>query len=216
MALSGVLTLALALATGAGGDRILLCRPKVAGDPALARGEAVAEAGRRHGRFLDYGAVCEDAGEGARAARRMGLSHAVSSLAEGRMEGSRYVLRLSAAGEAVARAERTVDVAPGANAVRPLREVLAQLARETPAAPKPRKARIAAWTIAGAGAAAVAAGVVLAVRADRAADRANGATDAAAYVRAKDEWKGKRTGAGIALGAGGAALAAGLGWRFGF
>ncbi len=216
MALSGVLTLALALSTGAGGDRILLCRPKVAGDPALARGEAVAEAGRRHGQFLDYGAVCEDAGEGARAARRMGLSHAVSSLAEGRMEGSRYALRLSAAGEGSSRAERAVDVAPGADAVRPLREALLQLARELPEAPGRRKARIAAWTIAGAGAVAVAAGAVLAVQADRAADRANGATDDAAWVRAKDEWKQKRAGAGIALGAGGAALAAGLTWRFAF
>jgi len=216
MALSGALTLVLTLAASAGGDRLLLCRPKIAGDPALARGDAVPEAGRRLGRFLDYGTVCEDAGEGARAARRMGLPHAVSSTAEGRVDGSRYVLVLSDAGSATPRAERTVDVAPGVEAVRPLREALSRLASELPPPPGPRASRVAAWTIAGAGAVAVVAGVVFARQASDAADRANGTGDRAEYARASNEWEDRRTKAAVALGAGGAALAAGLTWRFAF
>lgn len=215
MALTGALTLALALAAGAG-DRLLLCRPKVAGDPALARGEALAEAGRRQGRFLDYGAICEDAGEAARAARRMGLAHAVSSVVEGRVDGSRFVLVLSDAGAESPRAERSVEVAPGVDAVRPLREALSRLAGELPPRPGPRPSRVAAWAIAGTGAVALAAGAVLAAQAKDAADRANAAGDPEEYARARSDWKEKRARAGVALGAGGAALAAGLTWRFAF
>ena len=80
MAVSAALIVALAIAS-AGSDRVLLCRPKVTGDASLARGEAVLDAARRSGRFLDYGVVCEDGAEGARAARRVGLAHAVTATA---------------------------------------------------------------------------------------------------------------------------------------
>ena len=216
MFLPGVMTLALALAAGAGGDRLLLCRPKVTGDPALARGEAIAEAARRDGRFLDYGVVCEDAAEGARAARRMGLPHAVSTRAEGRADASRYVLVLADSQTEASRAERSLEVAPGADAVRPLRSALSQLLESLPPRPGPNPAHVAAWSIAGAGAAALVAGTVVASRARDAAARANAAQDLGAYVEARNDWQRKRTTSGVLLGVGGAAVAAGLAWRFAF
>ncbi|HEY6098132.1 MAG TPA: hypothetical protein VIW03_01790 [Anaeromyxobacter sp.] len=216
MALPGALTLTLALAAGASGDRLLLCRPKVTGDPALARGDAVVEAARKDGRFLDYGVVCEDAAESARAARRMGLSHAVSARAEGRADFSRYVLVLADSQSEASRAERSLEVAPGADAVRPVRTALAQLLESLPPKPGPSASRIAAWSLAGAGAVAVVAGAVVASQARDAAARANSAPDLGAHVRARDEWQRKRTASGVLLGAGGAALAAGLTWRFAF
>jgi hypothetical protein len=216
MALSGALTLALAMAASAGGDRLLLCRPKVTGDPALARGEALAEAARKGGRFLDYGVVCDDAAEGARAARRMGLAHAVSATAEGRLDGSRYVLVLADAVGEAERAVRTVDVSPGADAVRPVRAALGQLLASLPPRPGPRPARVAAWSIAGAGAAALVAGTVFALEARDAAERANAAGDPSAFASARSEWRSRRTASGVLLGAGAAALAGGLAWRFVF
>lgn len=216
MPLSGALTLALALVSTAGADRLLLCRAKVLGDPALARAEAFADAGRRSGRFLDYGVVCEDGAEGARAARRMGFAHAVSATAEGRVDGSRYVLVLSDSADEARRAERTIDVAPGADPVRPLRSALSQLLEKLPPRPGPRPAHVAAWAIAGAGAAALAASAVFAARARDAADRANAAADPASFTSARAEWKDARGTSRTLLGAGGIALAAGLGWRFAF
>jgi hypothetical protein len=47
MILSGALTMALAIAASAEGERLLLCRPKVLGEPALARAEALTEAAHR-------------------------------------------------------------------------------------------------------------------------------------------------------------------------
>lgn len=216
MALSGVVTVALALAA-AGGERLLLCRPAVTGDPALARAEAVAEAARATpGRFLDYGVACDGAPEGARAARRAGLAHAVTATAEGRSEGSRFVLALSDAATAAVRAERAVEVAPGRDAARPLRTAFEQLLATLPPPPGPRPAHVAAWSVAGVGAAALVAGVALAVSARSAADRADEATDPGAYTRARARWRDRRTFSAVALGAGGAALAAGLTWRFAF
>jgi hypothetical protein len=216
MALLEALTLALALTSSASDGRLLLCRPKVIGDPALARADAIAEAARKDGRFLDYGVVCEDAAEGARAARRMGLSHAVSATAEGRADSSRFVLALADAQTESRRAERSLEVAPGADAVRPVRTALAQLVAALPPSPGPKVSRIAAWSLAGAGAAAVVAGAVVASQARDAAARANAAPDLDGHVRARDEWRRKRTASGVLLGAGGAALAAGLTWRFAF
>jgi hypothetical protein len=216
MALTGVLTLSLALLAGAGEDRLLLCRPKVAGDAALARAEAVVEAGRGSRRFLDYGVVCEDVAESARAARRAGLGHVVWGTAEGRVDGSRFVLVLADAATEGVRAQRTLEVPPGADAVRPVRGALGQLLASLPRGPGPRPAHVAAWAVAGAGAAAAVAGVVVAGRARDAADRANRATDPAAYTSARAEWRDRRTTSGVLLGAGGAALAAGLTWRFAF
>jgi hypothetical protein len=217
MAWTGAIAMALALVTGGGEDRLLLCRPRVLGDPALARGEALAEAGRAlGGRVLDYGVPCEDSAEAARAARRAGLGHAVSATAEGRTEGSRYVLALAAAADEAELARRTLEVAPGAEAAGPLADALAQLVAAVPRAAAPRRSRVAPWVLVGAGAAAMAAGVALAVSASDAAERANAASDPGAYTAARAEWESKRTWSAVALGAGGAAAAAGLTWRFAF
>lgn len=211
----GVLTLALAL-TGAADGRLLLCRPRIAGDAALARGEAVVDAGRRSSRFLDYGVACEDAAEGARAARRAGLSYAVATTAEGRVEGSRYVLVLSDATTEAERARRVLDVAPGTEAVRPLRAALSALVGTLPPPPGPRPARVAAWSIAGAGVAALAAASAVALQARASAEDMDAAGDAAAYTRARERWDQRRSWSAIGFGVGGAALAAGLTWRFAF
>jgi hypothetical protein len=216
MPLAGVLTLSLALASGAAGDRVLLCRPRVAGDPALARAEAIAQAVRKDERFLDYGVVCEDAAESARAARRMGLAHAISATAEGRGDASRYVLVLADSEGEARRAERSVDVAPGGDPVRPLRSALSQLLGTLPPKPGPSKARIAQWSLVGTGAAAIVAGAVFATQARDAAQRANAAGSLGAHVEARRDWERRRTASGALLGVGGAALAAGLVWRFAF
>ena len=161
----GALTMALALAAGAGDARLLFCRPQVTGDAALARGDAVVEAGRRMPRrFLDYGVACEDAAEGARAARRAGLAYAIATSAEGRVEGSRYVLVLADASTEGERARRALDVAPGADAAPPIRAALRQLLGSLPPRPGPRPAHVAAWSIAGAGAAALVAATVFALQ----------------------------------------------------
>lgn len=216
MALPGALTLALALAASGSGDRLLLCRAKVTGDAALARGDALVEAGRKDARFLDYGVACEDAAEGARAARRLGLGHAVTAIAEGRADASRYHLVLADAATEGRRAERSLEVPPGGDAVRPLRAALSQLVGSLPPRPGPRASRIAAWSLVGLGAAAVIAGGVVAGQARDAADRANAAATLGAHLEARKDWERKRTASGVLLGAGGAAVAAGLTWRFAF
>jgi hypothetical protein len=211
------LTLVLALAASASGDRTLLCRPRIEGDPALARAEAVSRAAASRGsKFLDYGVPCQDTAEAARAARRAGLAHAVASVAEGRADGSRYVLVLADAQTEQERAKRSVEVAPGADAVRPVRSALDELLKSLPPRPGPKPAHVAAWSIAGAGAAALAAGAVLAFQARDAADRVEGATSPEAYTGALHELSGKRRARNATLAAGGGALAAGLTWRFVF
>ncbi len=215
MVATGALTIALAISVTSGGDRLLLCRAKVLGDPALARADALVEAGRKSGEFLDYGVPCDDPAESARAARRAGLGHAVFATAQGG-EGSRYVLVLSDAADEAKRAERSVDVAPGADAVRPLRSALSLLVGELPPRPGPRPVRVAAWTIAGAGAAALATSAAFALEARGAAERANAAADPATYTRARSEWKDARATTNVLLGAGAAALAAGLTLRLAF
>jgi hypothetical protein len=220
MALTGALTMALALAASANGERLLLCRPRILGDAALARGEAVPDAARGlSGRFLDYGVACEDAAEGSRAARRAGLRHAITSTAEGRTEGSRYVLTLADAEAEKGVAQRTVDVAPGAEGGRPVREALAQLLQALPPEPGPDRAHVAAWAVAGGGAAVAATGVLFALAARSAADARDDAGvrgDYRTYVEKDASWRRWRTASGIALGVGATALAAGLTWRFAF
>jgi hypothetical protein len=216
MALSGALTLTLALLAGAGQDRLLLCRPSVTGDPALARGEALTEAARKAGRFLDYGVACDGAAEGARAARRAGLGYAVAASAEGRVEGTRFVLVLADATTEAERARRTLEVAPGADAVRPLRGALRELVGALPRPPGPAPARVAAWTTVGVGVAALAAGTIFALSARSAAADANAAGDPGTFTRSRQTWEDRRRWSAISLAAGGAALAAGLTWRFVF
>jgi len=210
--------IALALAANGDADRLLLCRPRVSGAPELARADAVAEAGRAAGRrLLDYGVVCEDGGEAARAARRAGLAHAIWGTAEGTPGASRYVLVLSDAEGEAERARRTLAVAAGDDAVRPIRDALGELLKALPG-PPPQVARshAAAWVVAGAGAVTMAAGMLLAGQARGAAERADAATDPTSYTQARSDWESHRRSSGVALAAGGAALAAGLTWRFAF
>ncbi len=216
MAVSAALTVVLALASAAAPERVLLCRPKVAGDPGLARGEAVGEAAKATGRFLDYGVACDDPAESARAARRVGLAHAVSATAEGRADGSRYVLVLADADTEAERARRALEVAPGRDAVTPLRSALSELLLALPAPPGTRQPHLGAWVTVGAGAAALAAGVGFAFSARSAADAASSATDPAAYTHAREQWKTRRTTSAVLLGVGAAAVAGGLAWRYAF
>ena len=216
MAVSAALTLALALASAAGPERVLLCRPRVGGDAGLARGEALLEAAKPTGRFLDYGVACDDAAESARAARRIGLAHAVSATADGRVEGSRYVLVLADADTEAERARRAIEVPPGRDAATPLRGALAELLRALPAPPGPRHPHLAAWVTTGAGAASLAAGIAFALGARSAADAADAATDPAAYTRARGDWRQRRVTSGVLLGVGAAAVAGGLTWRYAF
>lgn len=217
MALTGALAIILALSAGAGGERLLLCRPKVAGDPAMARADTVVEAARKlEGRFLDYGVPCEDGGEGARAARRAGLDHAVTATAEGRGGGSRFELVLTDAGSESVRARRALEVAPGQDAVRPLRAAFEGLLTALPPPPGPRPAHVAGWSVAGVGVAALVAGTVLAFEARSAASRANRAGEPAAFTHARADWKEKRKWSGVAFGAGGGLVAAGLVLRVAF
>ncbi|HYG67865.1 MAG TPA: hypothetical protein VD838_09405 [Anaeromyxobacteraceae bacterium] len=215
MVLTGAL-LALALTANAEGDRLLLCRPRIVGDPALARGEAVGEAARKYrARFLDYGVACEDAAEGGRAARRAGLRHAVTATAEGRTEGSRYVLALADAEREVEIATQVLEVAPGEDPGPRLRTAFARVLGELPRAPA-RERHLGAWSVVGGGVAALAAGIALAVSASSDADRADAARTPEAHLAAVKDWEKKRNFSRVALGAGGAALAAGLTWRFAF
>ncbi|BDG03334.1 hypothetical protein [Anaeromyxobacter oryzae] len=209
--------IALALAAGGGGERILLCRPKILGDPALSRAESVIAAARDgDGRFLDYGVACEDAAEGARAARRAGLPHAIATTAEGRADGSRFLLVLADSDTSAVRARSALEVAPGDDAVRPLHAAFDKLLQALPPEPGPRPAHVAAWTVVGVGVAALVAGVVFTIGARDAADRAASATDLDAQITARKDWETKRRNAGIAYGVGGALVAGGLVWRFGF
>lgn len=217
MIATAVLTLAVAAGSGTS-DRLLLCRPRVLGDPALARADAVAAAGRGLGqRFLDYGVPCESPEEAARAARRAGLGYAVSSTAEGRMEGSRFVLTLSEAAAEREVAARYLAVAPGLDPVPPIEQALRELAKtsEPPAA----KRSDGPWYLVGAGVAALAAGTGFALAARSAAnarDDAYARGDAQTYVEKDASWRRWRTASGVALGIGAAAAAAGLTWRFAF
>lgn len=204
---------AATLAASQAGDRILVCRALTSGDPALARGEAVAAASREAGeRILDYGVPCESTGEAARAARRAGLGHAILVTAEGRTEGSLFELTVvDAEGRVVA--VRRLALPPGTEASGALASSLDALASELRRPETRRVQRRAAIGIAGGGAALLAAGAVLAGVARADADRANAATTPEDYVGAKGSWERSRTLSGVALGLGSAVLAAGIVWR---
>jgi hypothetical protein len=207
--------LLLVLAATAGEARLLLCRPMVQGDLALARADAVPMAARGlEDLLLDYGVPCESAGEAVRASVRAGLGHAVLTTAEGRGDGTAYrlVLVASEGGEGPRRA---LLVPPGADAVRPLRAALEELAGAVPRPPA-RWSRVAAWSGLGLGLAALAAGVVMANQAHTAADQATRATTAQDYREAQGRWRARRAwGVGL-LAAGGTTLAAGLVLRLAF
>jgi hypothetical protein len=198
-------------------ERILLCRPKLAGEPGLAKAEAVvAAANAFRGRFLDYGIDCDGDAEAARAARRAGLTHAVATRAEGRSEGSHYVRSLSKAAGEVALAREEGLVPPGRDAVKPLRDSIALLLEKLPPPEAPRGRRLAPWIVTGAGAVALAAGTGFALAARSAADDADAAATPQAYVDARGTWRSRRNTSAVLLGVGGAALAAGLAWQFVF
>lgn len=227
MNLPGAVTILLALAGGAD-DRLLLCKPEVLGDPTQAHGEAVAQAAEKmSGKFLAYGAECRDAAEGARAARRAGLAHAVVSKAEGTPTGARFDLVLADAPlpaeddeeltePGQVRAKRSVEVRPGQDAVPPLKGALKELLKTLPPKPGPDPQHVAAWTVAGAGVAAVVAGVVVGTQADDAKRKARSADDPASYTRQRKKSEDLKSQSNVLLGAGGAAVAAGLTWRFVF
>ena len=195
------------------GERVLACRPLTAGDPALARGEALAEAVRRaSGRILDYGVACESIPEAARAARRAGLAHAVFSTVEGRTEGSLVELTVVGADERVL-AVRRLAVEPGAEMVRTISAALDGLVAELPRPETRRLRRRAAVGIAGGGAALLAGGLVLAGVARGDAGRANAAASPQEFTAARRSWEHARGWSGVALGVGVSALAAGVLWR---
>lgn len=195
------------------GDRVLVCRPRIAGDPALARGEAIAEALRdRPERILDYGVPCESSGEAARAARRAGLSHAILATAEGRTEGSLYELTVVGVDERVVQVRR-LAVAPGDEVVGPVGASLDALVGELHRPQTLRARRRAALGVAAGGVALISAGVALASVARDDAARANGAATPEDYLGARHAWEVNRGLSGAVLGIGGAVLAAGLAWR---
>lgn len=205
---------AVILSAAPASDRVLVCRSRIAGDPALARGDALAEAVRDEAeRVLDYGVPCESTGEAARAARRAGLSHAILVTAEGRTEGSLYDLTVVEAGERVV-AVRRLAIPAGARIDRPLAASLDALLDDLERPETRRVQRRAAVGIAGGGVALIAAGAVLAAVARGEADRANAAATPDEYLGARSDWERSRGFSGAALGLGGAALAAGLAWRF--
>jgi hypothetical protein len=207
--------LLVSLALGAAGDRLLLCRPTLAGDAALARPDAVKEAGRALGKeVLDYGVPCESAAEAARAAGRAGLERAVWSVAAGATEGSRYTLVLTTAGEEEL-ARRWIQVPTGTDPVAPLSEALRGLQRVGTTA-RPGWVRPAAWTLWVGGAISVAAGVVLGLQARDQAHKADAATNPQDWVTAYDSWNSHRTKSAVALGVGAAALAGGTAIWFSF
>ncbi len=194
-------------------ERVLVCRPAITGDPALARGEAWTEALRDQGdQLLDYGVPCETSGEAARAARRAGLTHAILASADGRTDGSVYALTVVDAEERVVEVRR-VEVAPGAQAVRPLASQLGAVVAELHRPQTRAFQRKAALGVAGGGLALIAVGIVLATVARDDADRANSASSPGDYLGARRSWERERVLSGLSLGLGGAALAAGIYWR---
>ncbi|HEX9244447.1 MAG TPA: hypothetical protein VF875_18565 [Anaeromyxobacter sp.] len=216
MAVSAAMTLVLALASAAAPERVLLCRAKVAGEPRLARAEALAEAGKSAGRFLDYGVVCEDAAEGARAARRVGLAHAVAATAEGSAESSRFVLVLADAETEAERARREVEVAPGRDAAGPLRGALDELLGTLPPPPGPRHPHLLPWVTVGVGVASLAVGTAFALSARSAAQAADGASTPADYTSARADWSSRRTASAVFLAVGALGVGGGLTWRYAF
>ncbi len=213
MPLTSALLVSLVLASGQ--ERVLLCRPQVAGDPAAARPEALAAAvAGLQDLFLDYGVPCETAAEAARAAGRAGLGHGVLAQADGEAEGARWLLVLTTAQEEEV-ARRALRVAPGSDAAGPLRRALLDLEGTVPR-PPPRWPVVAGWSLAGAGVAALAVGVVFAAQARAEARRADAATTPEAWRRADDAWRRNRGRGLAAFAAGGGALAAGLTLRLAF
>jgi hypothetical protein len=140
----------------------------------------------------------------------------VTATAEGRGEGSRFLLVLSDATTESERARRALEVAPGRDAVAPLRAALSELLLSLPPPPGPRHPHLAAWVTVGAGAVALAAGTAVAFAARSSAADANGAADPAAYTKARSDWRSRRNVSGVLLGAGALAVAGGLTWRYAF
>lgn len=214
MWLAAAALVAATLASAGAKDRVLVCRPTIAGDPALARGEAIADAVRdRAERVLDYGVPCESSGEAARAARRAGLSRAVLVTAEGRTEGSLYALTVVDADERVIEVRR-LAIPPGADVVRPVAASLDAVFAELQRPQARRVQRRVAVGVAGGGLALIAAGVVAASVARDDAARANGASTPEDYLGARRAWERSRSFSAAAFGLGGAALAAGIAWRY--
>jgi hypothetical protein len=195
-------------------ERVLVCRPPPGGELARSRADAIAAAARELGEeVLDYGVPCETSAEAARAARRAGLGHAVQVAEEAGAEGSLLVMTVVDV-EDRAVAVRRLEVGPGSEAVRAIASSLAGLVAELPRPERLARRRRAALGVAGGGGALLVAGAVLAGLARAQADRANAAATPEDYLEAKASWERRRGWSAAVLGIGGAALAAGLAWRF--
>jgi hypothetical protein len=128
-----LLALALLAAASPTPSRILLCRSRiVAGEDEARRAAVVAAARSLGGRFLDYGVVCDDIPEAARAARRAGLRRALSSTVERKGQMTSYVLSLAEASTGLEVARREVAVVLGDDPVPPLRRALREIERGFP------------------------------------------------------------------------------------
>jgi len=207
--------LAAALALAAPSERLLLCRPALADDAPPAFAVPMIEAARGEaGRFLDYPVACESVEEAARAAGRAGLAHGVYARASAQGDGAAYLLILTTV-EAREVARRELLVTGERQARDRLRQALRSLDDAVPRPPI-KKTRVAGWIATGVGVAALAGGAILASRARADAREANAAVRPEPYQAARDRWSRHRTASGLALGAGGAALAAGLTLAFAF
>jgi hypothetical protein len=217
---------ALALVTAAGPaapeklkeDRILLCRPAVQGNGSSVPSEALTTAAKAfRNTFIDYGAPCEQDQESIGAAQRAGLRFAIRVGAEGKVGLARFTLKLNDARTEKTIASQDVDVPSGADAVEPLKMALADLSHSSPTSPGSSMARSATpWYLVAAGAAVMAVGAGFALAAGSAASSRDGSNNVSAYISSDANWRKYKTMSGVSLGIGGAAVAAGLAWRFAF
>ena len=172
MALSGALTLSLALLAGAGQDRLLLCRPSRRGRP-----RAGARGGDRRGGAQGRRALPRLRGR----VRRRCRERTRGAARRARVRGGRERRGASGGQPVRPRARRCRDRGRADAAARsrwrqgrtPCGRCAARCVSSSGPfrrRPGPSPARIAAWTTVGAGVAAIAAGTVLAVSARSAAD----------------------------------------------
>jgi hypothetical protein len=197
-------------------DRLLLCRPTVIGAPGALQPEALSEAAKSFGRlFIDYGMACEQELEAVNAARRAGVRRAIRTTAETKGGIGHYVLTLSDAASNKQMGVRELDIPSGQSAVQPLEKALSELSGGRSQGER-HKHDEAAWYVSGAGAVVMAVGVGFAIAAGSAASSRDQAASASDYIQSDARWRKLKTVSGVTLGVGGAAVAAGLAWRFAF
>jgi hypothetical protein len=197
-------------------DRLLLCQPQVTGVAQSVPAGALKTAAKAFGKvFIDYGAPCEQDEESMGAAKRAGVRFAIRTTAEGKVGVSRFVLRLNDAQTDKTVSSQNVDVPTGADAVEPLKAALAELSHSSPTRPPEAKGS-GPWYVVAAGAAVMAVGVGFALAAGSAASDRDSSVKDTNYITSDANWRKYKTMSGVSLGIGGAAVAAGLAWRFAF